>query len=175
MCLQLANGTWQEAEREYELAIELNPKSPDRAPLVRDYLSHAAAQACRSATGDSQAASLDPVSVRHLSGCRGSELGNTRLRSCRSAGPPHTGTRAGFLRGVLVLGLAHEQAGRFGAAIEAFEKGRSLNPAPRLIGALGHAMALDGQPQQGARQALLELTELGKSAMFRHSIPQSSG
>jgi hypothetical protein len=60
-----------------------------------------------------------------------------------------------------MLGLAYEQMGRFPSAIAAFERGRAARPTARLIGALGHCLAVAGS-RADAHRTLDELTELSQ-------------
>ena len=159
--LATCQWNWEEAEREFELAIELNPRLSTAhhwyaitCLMPQRRLAEAHLEIC-------EAADLDPVSI---SISRDVAVTHWAMRDYAAAAAQarHTLELApDFHEAYWVLGLAHEQQQEFAAAIAAFERGRALRPTARLVGALGHAFGLAGRPGD-AQRCLLELTELSQ-------------
>jgi serine/threonine-protein kinase len=142
---------WEQAEREFELAIQLNPAYATAhhwyaitclMPLRR--LDEALLEIGR-------AQELDPVSasITRDTGlvyfCR-QEYDRAASQALQTLALDPT-----FYEGYWMLGLACEQRDQFAEACAAFEKGVVLSRSPRLIGALGHSYALWGRRDQALR------------------------
>ena len=142
---------WEQAEREFELAIQLNPAYATAhhwyaitclMPLRR--LDEALLEIGR-------AQELDPVSasITRDTGlvyfCR-QEYDRAASQALQTLALDPT-----FYEGYWMLGLACEQREQFAEACAAFEKGVALSRSPRLIGALGHSYALWGRRHQALR------------------------
>ena len=159
---------WELAEREFELAIQLNPSYATAhhwyaitclMPLRR--LDEALLEIGR-------AQELDPVSasIARDAGvvyfCRRDyERAVHQAMQTLSLDPT-------FYEAYWILGLACEQRDELSDACAAFEKGVSLSGSPRLIGALGHCYALWGKRDEAARcvRDLVALSEKRYVAPF---------
>lgn len=159
--LATCEWNWEEAEREYELAIELNPRLATSHHWYAITCLMPQRRLAEAQLEIEEAASLDPVSVsisrdvavvawarRDYSGAR------DQARRALELDP-------NFHEGYWVLGLACEQLGLFEEAVAAFERGRAIRSTARLAGALGHALSLAGRAED-ARRTLAELTELSQ-------------
>jgi len=152
---------WELAEREFELAIQLNPAYATAhhwyaitclMPLRR--LDEVLLEIGR-------AQELDPVSA---SIARDTGVVLFCRREYERAASQATKTLVldpTFYEGYWILGLACEQLGRFEEACAAFDKGVELSRSPRLIGALGHSYALWGRREQ-ALQCVKDLAALSE-------------
>ncbi|MCC6862906.1 MAG: tetratricopeptide repeat protein, partial [Bryobacterales bacterium] len=152
---------WELAEREFEIAIQLNQGYATARhwyaitclmPLRR--LDEALLEIGR-------AQELDPVSasIARDTGlvlfCRGEyERAAAQARQTLALDPT-------FYECYWMLGLAAEQLRQFPEACVAFQQGVSLSRSPRLVGALGHAYALWGKPDQ-ALECIRELAALSE-------------
>lgn len=159
----LATCEWnlQDAEREYELAIELNPRFPSAHHWYAITCLMPQRRLPEAQLEILEAASLDPVSV---SISRDVAVLNWAMRDYPAAAKQARRTLEldpDFHEGYWMLGLACEQMGQFQPAITAFERGRTVRPTARLIGALGHCLAVAGC-HAGAHRIIDELTELGQ-------------
>lgn len=159
--LATCEWNWPEAEREYELAIELNPRFPTAHHWYAITCLMPQRRLTEAQLEIQEAASLDPVSIsisRDVAvidwAMRDYSAAVERARHALELAPD-------FHEAYWVLGLAYEQMRQFDLAIEAFERGRALRSTARLIGALGHVFGISGC-QREAEQTLLELTEMSQ-------------
>lgn len=152
---------WQEAEREYKLAIELNPN------LASAYDNYAYMLGIQNRKEEgyrmrTKALELDPVSLS-INTNLGWTLRNagrfdeaiTHLRKTLQLDP-------NYYRAHVWLGQTYEVAGKHKAAIEQLEKAKALAPStPFVLAALGHAYAQANKKAE-ALEILKQLAELSK-------------
>lgn len=159
--LATCEWNWEEAEREYELAIELNPRLPTSHHWYAITCLMPQRRLAESQLEVKEAALLDPVSI---SISRDVAVIHWAMRDYPAAVEQvrHTLALASdFHEGYWVLGLVCEQMREYEQAIAAFQGGRAIRPTARLIGALGHALALAGR-RADAHRIVGELTELSE-------------
>ena len=159
--LATCEWNWEEAEREYELAIELNPRLPTAhhwyaitCLMPQRRLAEAHVEICESAL-------LDPLSIGIS---RDVAVIHWAMRDYAAAAAQAQRTlelSPDFHEAYWVLGLAREQLRDFDQAVAAFSRGRALRSTARLIGALGHAYGVSGR-ESDAQRCLVELTELSQ-------------
>ena len=155
------NWDWVAAEREYKLAIELNPSYAHAYGFYAGYLS-SRGRADESLAASTRARELDPLSLA-ISVQKGFLLANARrydeaiaqLRSVLAVDPNHH---------YAYWNLVHIYAfnGQLDEAVAAGEKAVSLSDrAPGSLGMLGLAYGLAGRKDEAAK-VLNELLELNK-------------
>lgn len=159
--LATCEWNWEEAEREYELAIELNPRLPTSHHWYAITCLMPQRRLAEAQLEILEAASLDPVSI---SISRDVAVINWAMRDYTAAA--EQARRAlelapDFYEAYWILGLSCEQMKEPEQAIAAFRRGTACRPAARLSGALGHTLALAGLREE-AQQTLVELTELSQ-------------
>jgi len=152
---------WELAEREFEIAIQLNPAYPTAH--------HWYAITCLMPVGRLDEALLEIGRAQELDPISAGIARDTGLvffcrRDYQRAVSHAQQTLAldpTFYEGYWMLGLACEQRRQFEDACAAFQKGVSLSRSPRLIGALGHSYALWGKREE-ALQTVKELSALSQ-------------
>ncbi|MEO7143180.1 MAG: tetratricopeptide repeat protein [Bryobacteraceae bacterium] len=145
--LATCEWNWEEAEREYETAIELNPR------LATSH--HWYAITClmsQRRLGEAQleimeAAALDPVSVSIARDVAVVAWARRDYAGAKAQAQRVLELDPNFHEAYWILGLACEMLAQFDQAIAAFERGRALRPTARLIGAMGHCLALAGRTE----------------------------
>jgi serine/threonine-protein kinase len=159
--LATCEWNWEEAEREYELAIELNPNLSTSHHWYAITCLMPQRRLAEAQLEVSEAAALDPVSI---SISRDVAVINWAMRDYPAAVERVRHTLAlapNFHESYWVLGLAREQMREYDQAIAAFQRGRAIRPTARLIGALGHGLAMAGR-NADAHRVIVELTELSQ-------------
>lgn len=153
---------WEESEREFELAIDLNPYFATAHHWYAITCLMPQRRLEEAAVEIAEARKLDPssVSVQRDAGivqwCRRDAPGALELaRQTIQLDPA-------FHEAYWLLGLAQEQAGDYAAASESFEAGANILATPRLLGALGHSLARAGN----RRRARSILSELGSASGY---------
>ncbi len=150
---------WDAAEREYKLAIELNPSYAHAYSFYAGYLS-SRGRVEESLAASTRARELDPLSFA-ISAQRGFLLGNARrydeaieqLRSVLAVDPNH-------FFAYWLLGHIYAFNGQLDEAVAAEEKAVSLSDrAPGALGMLGLVYGLAGRKSE-ARKVLNELLKL---------------
>lgn len=150
------DNNWEESEREFELAIDLNPYFATAhhwyaitCLMPQRRLEEAAVEMV-------EARKLDPssVSIHRDAGivqwCRRDAKGALELARHTIQLDP------AFHEAHWLLGLAQEQSGDYAGASESFQTGADILATPRLLGALGHSLAFSGDERR-ARKILKEL------------------
>ena len=157
--LSVSDWEWEEAEKEYKRALELNPSYPVAHHYFAEYLSSVGQhdQALREIR---LACLLDPHSVI------ASVWEGNLLRLC---GEPEKAIRVclatvqmdpTYVLSHWALGLAYEHAGRIEDALAQFRAATHLSGrSPCVLSALGHAQAAAGMLEE-ARQTLEQLRSL---------------
>lgn len=150
------NQNWEQSEREFELAIDLNPYFATAHHWYAITCLMPQRRLEEAAVEIAEARKLDPssVSVHRDAGivqwCRRDAKGAIDLaRQTIQLDPA-------FHEAHWLLGLALEQSGDYAAASESFETGAEILATPRLLGALGHSLALAGNRRR-ARKILADL------------------
>ena len=159
--LATCEWNWEEAEREYELAIELNPRLSTSHHWYAITCLMPQRRLAEAQLEIGQAALLDPVSI---SISRDVAVIQWAMREYSAAAKQARRTlelAPDFHEAYWILGLACEQLRDFDAAIAAFGRGRAVRPTARLIGAIGHAFGISGH-ETDARRCVVELTELSQ-------------
>ncbi|MGH9667049.1 MAG: tetratricopeptide repeat protein [Bryobacteraceae bacterium] len=159
--LATCGWNWEEAEHEYETAIELNPR---QATSHHWYAITCLMPQRRLAEAEleiRQAAALDPVSVSIARDVAVVAWARRDYVCAREQAQRALELDPNFHEGYWVLGLACEQLLEFDQALAAFERGRACRPTARLMGALGHCLALAGRAED-AHRTLAELNELSQ-------------
>lgn len=159
--LATCEWNWEEAEREYELAIELNPRLSTSHHWYAITCLMPQRRLAEAQLEIRQAALLDPLSI---SISRDVAVIHWALREHSAAAAQAQRTlelAPDFHEAHWILGLACEQMRDFDAAIAAFDRGRAVRPTARLIGAIGHAFGVSGH-ETDARRCVVELTELSQ-------------
>ncbi|HXJ96526.1 MAG TPA: protein kinase [Terriglobia bacterium] len=152
---------WQEAEQQFEEALELNPGYATAREWHALYL--AATDQLDEAVAEIQKAQeLDPLSI--IMGMAAAQVflyagENDRvLEQCRRA----LELNPNFFVAYYFRGRAYEQKGMLPEALADFRKAMSLYPgSPTLMMALGHASALAGDKPQ-AQELLADLETLSR-------------
>jgi eukaryotic-like serine/threonine-protein kinase len=152
---------WAAADREFKRAIELDPESGD----ARGYYSWFLPSMGRNDEAVDQA--RQQVRAAPLSTGANGNLGSVlvfthrwdeaiaQLRAAIDLNP-------NYWFDYYFLGRAYEQKGQFPAAIQAFQKGLTLEGNTELWGGLGHAYALSEKTEE-ARQVLVRLEEISST------------
>lgn len=152
---------WEEAEREYELAIELNPRLSTAHHWYAITCLMPQRRLAEAQLEIRQAEVLDPVSIGIS---RDVAVIHWAMRDYVSAAAQARRTlelAPNFHEAYWVLGLACAQLKQYDEAIAAFSRGRTLRPTARLIGALGYMFGVSGQ-ESDARRCEIELVELSQ-------------
>ena len=159
--LATCGWNWEEAEREYETAIELNPRQATSHHWYAITCLMPQRRLDEAELEIRQAAALDPVSVSIARDVAVVAWARRDYVCAREQAHRVLELDPNFHEGYWILGLACEQLQEFDAAFSAFERGRALRSTARLMGALGHSMALAGRAED-AQRLLAELNELSQ-------------
>jgi len=149
------------ALREFERAIELNPNYPTAHQWYGSSALTALGQFDRAIAEVKRAIELDPLSL-----VINTDLGNTLYRA-RRYDDAITQMRKtlemdpGFYYTHWNLGSALAAKGALGPAIEEYQKARSLNDDPSMLGFLGRALAVSGNKTE-AMKILEQLNTISK-------------
>ena len=152
---------WEEAEREYELAIELNPRHSTAHHWYAITCLMPQRRLAEAQLEIRQAELLDPVSIGIS---RDVAVIHWAMRDYAAAAAQARRTlelAPDFHEAYWILGLACAQLKQYDEAIAAFGRGRALRPTSRLIGALGHCFGISGH-QSDAQRCEVELIELSQ-------------
>ena len=153
-CKLFHERNWQEAERGFQRAIELNPSYGVARPWYAFELSalgrheEAAAEARRALRLDpfSLAISASAALVLGLAGHHDEAI----QQSLKTLEMDPTG----FYQTHFVLGASYEVKGLLEEAVRSLEAAVALsNRNPHMLAALGHALATSGRPQEAAQLA----------------------
>ena len=154
---------WDEADEHYRKSMQL---SPGYATAFHWYAVDQSALRGRfteAASALETALQLDPLSASIREGRSFLMLLQRRFDEAIREALRVIEFDASFLIGHGSLGRAYIQAGAYGPAAEVLEKASAMAPpSPSLLGALGQAYALGGNPQR-AREILCRLTEMARS------------
>jgi serine/threonine protein kinase/Tfp pilus assembly protein PilF len=151
---------WLEAEREFKLAIEHNPRYAAAHQWYSSYLV-ALGRFDEAIAEAKQTQQLEPLSL-----ITSSHLGyiyylagqyDRAIEQCRKL----LGMDPNFFPARRYLGLAYEQKGMYREAITELEQAAKLSGSPLIIALLGHAYAAAGQREE-AEKKLAELEQLSK-------------
>jgi serine/threonine-protein kinase len=152
---------WEKAEEEYESAIELNPGLAVAhhwyaitCLMPQKRLSEAKLEI-------ETAVSLDPVSISIARDVSVIAWARREFESAIDLARGALQKESGFHESYWILALACEQLCRFDEALESLEYGAHVRRSPRMIGALGHVLALMGRTTEAADR-LVELNELSE-------------
>jgi TolB-like protein/Tfp pilus assembly protein PilF len=152
---------WGVAEREFELAIQLNPRYATAHHWYAITCLMPQRRLDEALLEIEEAQELDPVSasIARDAGVvcysrREYDRSLDQARRTQELDP-------NFYEAYWLLGLGYEQKLQFEEANAAFRKGVSLYRSPRMIGALGHSYALWGRNAE-AHEALRELSEMAE-------------
>jgi tetratricopeptide (TPR) repeat protein len=149
------------AVREFERAIELNPNYPTAHQWYGSSALTALGQFDKAIAEVKRAIELDPLSL-----VINTDLGNTLYRA-RRYGDAIAQMRKtlemdpGFYYAHWNLGSALAAKGALGPAIEEYQKARSLNDDPSMLGLLGRALAVSGN-RTDAMKILEQLNTISK-------------
>ena len=159
--LATCEWNWEGAEREYELAIELNPRLSTghhwyAIPCLMPQRRLAEAQ-----LEIREAALLDPVSIGISRDVAVIHWAMREYPAALAQAGRTLELAPDFHEAYWVMGLACAQLKDFDAAIAAFGRGRALRPTARLLGALGHTLGVSGN-EADARRCDVELIELSQ-------------
>jgi TolB-like protein/tetratricopeptide (TPR) repeat protein len=132
------------AIKEFERAIELNPNYPTAHQWFGSSALTALGQFDKAIAEVKRAIELDPLSL-----VINTDLGNTYYRARRYDQAIDQLRKTidmdpGFYYAHWNLGSALAAKGALGPAIEDYQKARSLNDDPSMLGLLGHALAISG-------------------------------
>ncbi len=136
---------WQEAEREFELAVDLNPyfATAHHWYAITCLMPQRRLDEARVEIAEAQTLEPCSVSIARDAGivdwCRRDVAG--ALQNARRT----VELDPGFHEAHWIQGLALEQKGDFNAAAVAFAKGIAIRRTARLEGALGHALGAAGR------------------------------
>ncbi len=149
---------WPAAEREYKLCLKLNPNNAIARRGYADFLS-ALGRANEAMVEIRHAQELDPLSlVISVEVAWGLYMAREYARSMEES-LKTLEMEPEFPAAYHGLGLALEQMGKYGEAIEAFEKARDRSGAhASTLAGLGHAYALQGRRDE-AKKILQQLNE----------------
>jgi len=150
------DNDWEESEREFELAIDLNPYFATAHHWYAVTCLMPQRRLEEAAVEIAEARQLDPSSV---SIHRDAGIVQWCRRDARAAmewARQAIQLDPAFHEAHWLLGLAHEQAGDYTSAGESFETGVGILATPRLLGALGHTLARGGNRRR-ADEILVEL------------------
>ncbi len=158
---------WQVAEREYRLALQLNPNYAAAHHGYADYLS-ALGRRAEALQEIRRAEELDPLSLVF----RNEVAWNLYMARDYSSATGHLlktiEMEAGFAAAHHTIGLVYEQTGRYDEAIAALEKSREGSGGnPATLAGLSHVFAVAGRK----REAKKILTELKKAFEKRYLAP----
>jgi TolB-like protein/Flp pilus assembly protein TadD len=159
--LATCEWNWEEAEREYELAIELNPRHSTAHHWYAITCLMPQRRLAEAQLEIREAAQLDPVSIGIS---RDVAVIHWAMRDYAAAAAQSRRTlelAPDFHEAYWILGLACTQLKQYDEAIAAFGRGRALRPTARLIGALGHCFGVSGH-EADARRCEIELVELSQ-------------
>lgn len=159
--LATCEWNWEEAEREYELAIELNPRLSTAHHWYAITCLMPQRRLAEAQLEIRQAELLDPVSIGIS---RDVAVIHWAMRDYAAAAAQARRTlelAPNFHEAYWILGLACAQLKQYDEAIAAFGRGRALRPTARLIGALGYTFGISGQ-EADARRCEIELVELSQ-------------
>lgn len=159
--LATCEWNWEEAEREYELAIELNPRLSTAHHWYAITCLMPQRRLVEAQLEIREAAMMDPLSIgiaRDVAvihwAMRDYQAAAAQARRSLELDP-------NFHEAYWILGLACAQLKDYDSAITAFSRGRTLRPTARLIGALGHTFGISGNTSD-ARRCEVELIELSQ-------------
>ena len=149
------------AVREFERAIELNPNYPTAHQWYGSSALTALGQFDNAIAEVKRAIELDPLSL-----VINTDLGNTLYRARRYDDAIAQMRKTlemdpGFYYAHWNLGSALAAKGALGPAIEEYQKARSLNDDPSMLGLLGRALAVSGN-RTDAMKILEQLNTISK-------------
>jgi TolB-like protein/tetratricopeptide (TPR) repeat protein len=151
--IHLHEWRWADAEKEFKRAIDLSPSYPSAYHWYALYLT-SVGRVEEAVAAIERAQELDPVSMR-ISADVGQAYNAARLpdraieqeRKVLELDP-------NFRVAYWIRGLAYEQKGMLGEAVEQFREALKRSPGnPNYLGALGHALALHGDAAEARRIA----------------------
>ena len=151
---------WPDAEKEFQLALELNPNFADGHDAYATYLA-AMERHAESAAHVERAEELDPLSLPILADAAWVFYCARQYDRAMEASRRAVELDPRFWPAYTYLGLAYEKMGRFPEAIAALEKARQLDDNTAIFEMLGGAYAASGR-KDDARKVLSELTERSK-------------
>jgi TolB-like protein/Tfp pilus assembly protein PilF len=156
--LKVHDWEWAAAEREYKRALELNPNYATAHRMYASYLT-AVGRPEEAMREIGRAQELDPLSlVISMEISWNSYMAREYDRAAEEA-LRTLDLQPQFAPAQHVLGLAHEQKGRFEESIAALEQARTASAGnAALLGALGPVLASAGRTDE-ARAVLEQLTE----------------
>ena len=160
-CVKLIyDRDWEGAEKEFKLAIKLNPQYGYAHSWYSQYLM-AVGQSEKSLKENQIAMELDPFDPGtnlllgwHYLHVRDYERATEQLKKLIEIEPK-------FFLAHLLLGMAYEQQGNFSKALEEFHEATSLEDSPISLGFLGYTYAALGDRAR-AVEILEELRERSK-------------
>ena len=149
------------AVREFDRAIELNPNYPTAHQWYGSSALTALGQFDKAIAEVKRAIELDPLSL-----VINTDLGNTLYRARRYDDAIAQMRKTlemdpGFYYAHWNLGSALAAKGALGSAIEEYQKARSLNDDPSMLGLLGRALAVSGNRTE-AMKILEQLNTISK-------------
>ena len=162
---------WHGAEREFQMAISLDPALRDRASLVRDVVPGAAGPPRRSARGDADRAVARPGVVDRRARPRARSTFYRRDFEAALEQCDHTiELNPHFSPAYWALGVIQEQRKDFDEAAAAFQRAIDLSPhSPRMHAALARTLALSGKRKQALAVAAQARGDRASSATCRRS------
>jgi TolB-like protein/Flp pilus assembly protein TadD len=152
---------WEKAEREYEYAIELNPGLAVAHHWYAITCLMPQRRLSEAKVEIESAISLDPVSVSIARDVSVIAWARRDFESAIDLARGALQRESGFHESYWILALACEQLARYEEALDSLQKGSRLRRSPRMIGALGHVLALMGRKTEAADR-LFELHELSE-------------
>ncbi len=159
--LATCEWNWEEAEREYELAIELNPRLSTAHHWYAITCLMPQRRLVEAQLEIREAAMLDPLSIGISRDVAVIHWAMRDFQSAAAQARRSLELDPNFHEAYWVLGLACAQLKDYDSAITAFSRGRALRPTARLIGALGHTFGISGNTSD-ARRCEVELIELSQ-------------
>jgi TolB-like protein/tetratricopeptide (TPR) repeat protein/tRNA A-37 threonylcarbamoyl transferase component Bud32 len=166
--IHLHEWRWADAEKEFERAIDLSPSYPSAYHWYALYLT-SVGRVKEAVAAIERAQELDPVSLR-ISADVGQAYNAARLpdraieqeRKVLELDP-------NFRVAYWIRGMAYEQKGMLGEAVDQFREALKRSPGnPNYLAALGHALALQGDVREARRtiEALEKSRKPGDGSTF---------
>ena len=159
--LSTCEWNWADAEREYELAIELNPRHSTAHHWYAITCLMPQQRLAEAELEIREAAALDPVSIGISRDVAVIQWAKRDYAAAAAQARRTIELAPNFHEAYWIMGLALAQLKRYDEAIAAFGRGRALRPTARLIGALGHAFGVSGR-EDDARRCEIDLIEMSQ-------------
>lgn len=166
------NWEWEEAERQFKRAIDLNPNYATAHQWYSEHLGRVGRLA-ESLAEMRRAQELDPLSLIASAGvgacyymARQYDQAIEQLRKTLDLDP-------NFLPALIHLGLAYLQQGKYEEAIAVFQKGRILSEGNEvLLSLIGHTYAVSGRKNEAKKtlEGLEELSKQGHVPTFTRAV-----